>query len=181
MTRQDSYLAPQTSRLRGNSTRRTTALCVIRDWSFSSHSSFVISHSWVFPLFGQLPDPQSFASLGWVVVILVALITGTNQAIRLLNSLKDKPTPLEVRTETLAQYVSKEFCAAHHAQIEERLSRIETEAGEFRGATREDLRELREMIKRLHDRLDPLMAKVNFIAGRVEDPGAHPFRHPHEP
>ena len=77
--------------------------------------------------------------------------------------------------------MSKEFCAAHHAQLEERLAHLETEAGEFRGATREDVRELRDMIKRLHDRLDPLMAKVNFIAGRVEDPDPHPFRHPHEP
>ena len=180
MIQQAAHLVPRVL-YRSYAAHLDAARGVFPDGSCSGPSSFGMSQSWVIPLLAQLPDPQNFASVGWVVVILVALITGTNQAIRLINSLKDRPTPLEVRTETLAQYVSKEFCASHHDLLGERLGRIETEAGEFRGATREDLRELREMIKRLHDRLDPLMAQVNFIAGRVEEPEPHPFRHPHEP
>lgn len=43
-----------------------------------------------------LPDPNNFASIGWLCVITVSIITGARQVMKFVRDLKDKPSPGEV-------------------------------------------------------------------------------------
>ena len=79
-----------------------------------------------------LPDPHSFSSIGWVLVILVSIITGLRQGIGFVKEIKDKPAASEVRAEVLDRFVPKEQFCAHvernditHEQIFTKIGGVE--------------------------------------------------------
>lgn len=113
---------------------------------------------------GELPDPKLFSSIGWVCVILVSIMFGINQAIKLKNGLAGPPPQppnqvLGVSTQELQRRV---------AQVEQRVEesdrrrkalydRIESSAV----VTRESMEHLRVEIKR---DIEGVHERVNAIA-----------------
>lgn len=55
-----------------------------------------------------LPDPNHFASIGWVCVAAVAIIIGLRQGMKFVHELKDKPAPGDVRFEAIGKFATKE-------------------------------------------------------------------------
>jgi len=52
----------------------------------------------------SLPDPNHFASIGWVIVILVAVVVGLNQVVSFWKDhMRERPTPSDTYV-TIAQF-----------------------------------------------------------------------------
>ncbi len=90
------------------------------------------------PMLAQLPDPKSAESIGWVLIVIVAIIAGINQAMRLFRSFKESPPPHQT-------YATKE----QHRELELKL---DAELGRERSAR-----------KRIHEEIAALQANVAAI------------------
>lgn len=88
----------------------------------------------------SLPEPGHFASIGWVCVIVVAIIAGVRQVLGLWHDIKERPTGAEALQEARTVFASKED-----------LKRLE---GEFRRHQELEAREAALRRKGIYDRLD---------------------------
>jgi len=112
-----------------------------------------------------LPDPNHFASVGWVVVILVAVVVGLNTVLDFYkNHMKEKPTP------------SMTYVAIP------RFEEVERHRKEDRDAIKKSLEEIKEDLKesktyqekarqKIHGRLNAHENALYFMAGQ-SDPHA---------
>jgi hypothetical protein len=95
---------------------------------------------------GTVPAPTSYASIGWAVVTLVAIITGLNQALKLVDWFKEKPPAGEVRSEALEKFVLKSECAKHmEANTGEHQNLFSKIGGVERGASAKLADEMRTL------------------------------------
>jgi len=117
-------------------------------------------------MLAQLPDPNHFASIGWVTVILVAIIVGLNQGIALVKSMKDKPSPLDVASESASKFVSKSECHLLHVASNDRLTRVENDLAEIRKSIDGWNATAERRASDIHARIDPIareLAGVKYI------------------
>lgn len=114
-----------------------------------------------------LPDPNHFASVGWVIVIFVAVLVGANQVISFYKDhMAEQPRPADTYV-TIPNF-----------------EKIETERKE----DREKIMKLLEAIKKdlegsnkyqakarqkIHHRQNSMENALSFIAGRFEHDGDH--------
>ncbi len=99
-----------------------------------------------------LPEPNHFASIGWVCVSIVAIIAGVRQVLGLWHDIKEKPTGAEVLQKSHTMFASKE-----------EFKRLEEE---FRRHQEFELREAELRRKGVYDRLDKSREEV---LQRVDD------------
>lgn len=104
-------------------------------------------------LANTLPDPNHFASIGWVLVILAAIIVGLRQGIGFFRDLKQKPEPYEVQREAAAAYVTKPVFESHiavnHREHENLFSKIGGMERGIRGELKTDFEKLSEALSDL--------------------------------
>ena len=106
-----------------------------------------------------LPDPNHFASIGWVCVILVAIIVGVRQGIGLVRDLKEKPSSGEVMTQANATFATKQ-----------ELERLEAEFKHYR-----EQESIQAALRRkgIYDRLDgsrkEVLESVDKMRGDFDD------------
>jgi hypothetical protein len=84
-----------------------------------------------------LPDPNHFGSIGWFLVVLVAIVMGVNAVLKLIDRFKEKP-PANETYQTLA------MCRQIHSGVDDRLNKSECAAKEVRA-------EIRDMEHRLNN------------------------------
>ncbi len=117
-------------------------------------------------LVSQLPDPNAFYSLGWLLVALASLAVGAKNIFSLLDRWKEKPSPPDT-------YVAKTECKVLHFAAEQRINRLDCEVS----AIRNELQEMEHRIDdkdeqrtiALHNRLNSLEALLNRMDGKLEE------------
>lgn len=126
---------------------------------------------------GSLPDPNHFASIGWVLVIIVALITGLRQGISFVRELKDKPSPADVQRDAAALFCTKAEFAAHlewnrreHESLFSKIGGVERGLG-VRIDTRfsEMDKKAEDRHEKLHNRINGLLEVVSELRGKLEE------------
>lgn len=106
----------------------------------------------------MLPDPNSYQSVGWLLLSLAALSLGCNQILKLVDRARGRqPDPLLVQSHaTLAERVTKLEEDARDISV--KLSELQIkllEAGEERGS-------------KLHHRLNPIAENLAAVKGSME-------------
>lgn len=114
-----------------------------------------------------LPDPNHFASVGWVIVILVAVIVGANQVISFYKDhLSEKPKPSQTYV-TIPNFEKiEEERKADRADIKKSLKEIQedlAESNKYQAKARQ----------KIHHRQNAMENALSFIAGRFEHDGDH--------
>lgn len=120
-----------------------------------------------------LPDPNHFASVGWVCVILVAVITGLNQGIGFFRSLKDNPPPAEVARESAATFATKtefnqhvEWNRREHENLFAKVGGVERGVAERLGSRLTEIEHKADASReKLHDRINEILASVSEVRG----------------
>lgn len=84
---------------------------------------------------GGMPDPTSYAAIGWLLVSVVAIITGANQVIKLWDRISGQgksaiPQPLQV--EQAVKFVTKEQCEHLHQTQAATVQALKVELNELR-------------------------------------------------
>jgi hypothetical protein len=128
-----------------------------------------------------LPDPNSFASIGWVVVIIAGLFVAVNKAFEFFRNVTGKgserlvtPQPLEVTA--TKQFVTKEEHDRHVAQDQQEHSNLYSKVGGVergaRSAIDQAARELRTEAKAdmnaVHEKINKVDREVGAIAQGME-------------
>lgn len=114
--------------------------------------------------------PTSLEIGGWLLC-LVAVFGGVNQVLKVLDRLKEYPTPRDT-------YAPKGDYAAR-GELKELAKRLDDLAGEFReadAALRGEIKHDRELANgaaearadKLHSRIDEVLAAVSELRGRVD-------------
>lgn len=88
-------------------------------------------------LLATMPDPNSYSSIGWLLVAVVALITGVNQVLKLVDRVKDKPAPSDLARDIATRFTTKEEFHTHvslntreHENLFKKVGGVERGAGE---------------------------------------------------
>ena len=117
----------------------------------------------IFAADATLPDPNSFSSIGWFIVIAIAVIVALNQVVQLIQSLKPKPSYEEqfakrtdhadLRDEVTALKASN---TGTHAQLFNKIAESEKGAREAIDRVRQELardgeRRKAEIIEAIHE------------------------------
>ena len=125
-----------------------------------------------------MPDPATYEAMGWVIVVCVAIATGVNQVLRLMDRWKDSPAPAEVRAEAAQMFMRREDCNRLHNEFQQQINEIRSQrAADVKDATSsrsgiynriEDVRhEMVQMERRLNEgdekRTDMLQQRINVI------------------
>jgi hypothetical protein len=120
-----------------------------------------VTHS--FPL----PDPNHFASVGWVIVILVAVLVGANQVITFYKDhISEKPRPADTYVTIPNFNKIEEERKADRKEIKETLKQIADDLGESN-------RYQAKARQKIHHRQNAMENALAFIAGRFEHNGDH--------
>lgn len=85
----------------------------------------------------SLPDPNNFSSIGWVIVILFALVGGANQILALVSRVSGKARPTEIADQPVdiriaSEFVRKPDCDVHRGQLERRLEEQDRDRQDLR-------------------------------------------------
>ena len=132
-----------------------------------------------------LPDPNSFASIGWVVVILAAIAFGANSVLDLVSRMRgdnNKPTQIaqplavELVEELHEQFAGKRIFEEHvknnterHGQIFKRIEKVEEdtrnsivrEVAQINNERRQTLESLNRRNERMMFALGKIAQKLN--------------------
>lgn len=130
--------------------------------------------------------PMQIAAFLACAAFLVGLV---NQALKLVDRIKDKPAPGEVRAEAAEKFVTKSDCQKYHQALDGRLTFLDTQRvtdAKDAGASRRGIynevesvrKEMVDMERRinkadedrttgLHNRLNEILAEVSEIRGRI--------------
>ena len=105
----------------------------------------------------ELPDPNNFASIGWVVVILFALVGGLNQMFEFIERLQRKRRGLPMRQGPATDPPSREewetVNARRETQMHEMNDKIDKVAIDNATQT-EAIKNIRSSTQRIEDRLN---------------------------
>lgn len=119
-----------------------------------------------------LPEPSSYISIGWILVSLVAIVTGVNQVMKLKAGLLGErkatevsPQPLEVRV--LTDYVKKEECVGRHGETQRQLNAIEAAIAEIRAERKTEAGTLHEKINGVAREVTGLVAVTELQNQRL--------------
>ena len=109
-----------------------------------------------------LPDPNSYPSIGWAVVILAALALGGNQIWEIINRMRgDAPEPPNGQ---LAQSVK---------QLNARMKILETWRGSLTAKMEEDKNQIlaagEHRAEKIHDRINDVLSAVSELRGTVNE------------
>lgn len=126
----------------------------------------------------QLPDPNSFASIGWLFVGLGALALLLNQGADFLARFKAKePTP-----PLHEQYATKDELDEVKKQVGELDEKIDSQFEKLRNERRVSVAELHKRIESVstgvHDRVTELLKSFSELKGTVQQAlkeTRHPF------
>jgi hypothetical protein len=114
-----------------------------------------------------LPDPNHFASVGWVIVILVAVLVGANQVLSFYKEhIAEKPKPSDTYV-TIPNFkeIEKER-KQDRLEIKETLKQIQSDllqSNQYQARARQGI----------HRRINGMDSALSFIAGRFEHGGDH--------
>ena len=72
-----------------------------------------------------MPAPDSFSSIGWLLIALAGLAGALNQGLGLIERFRPKPEAGEVERDARERFATKAECQRHHDVIEQRLSQAE--------------------------------------------------------
>lgn len=120
---------------------------------------------------GNLPDPNGYASVGWLLVCLVAVITGANQIHDFWKRIQSKPSPGEVQEAARERFVEKAVCERMHEAQADEAAAISAKVEEHRKAAEASrarlydhvdlkIREVNTEVRRLHERMDNLPSQI---------------------
>jgi hypothetical protein len=120
---------------------------------------------------GHLPDPNGYASVGWLLVCLVAVITGANQIHDFWQRIQAKPSPGEVQAAARELYVEKPVFDRTLAEQEAEAEAISAKVEEHRKAAEasrdrlydhvgKKIGEVNTEIRRIHERMDNLPSQI---------------------
>ena len=134
----------------------------------------------------NLPDPNNFASIGWLLIGLAALCFAANQILKFTDRFKDKPPASDVRAELVDKLTAKELFHAHVAQNLREHENIFSKIGGVERGSQAKIesmsREWRlvmdskfsEMIaatdqgrEKLHDRINEILSEVSELRGEM--------------
>lgn len=114
-----------------------------------------------------LPDPSSYVAIGWILVGIVAILTGLNQGMRFMSHFRERPIPADT-------YVTKVHCDATHAGLSHRLGQTECAVVSIREQISTAMTQLDEKDEAravaLHSRINGVEALVNQILGQLKAP-----------
>lgn len=114
-------------------------------------------------MFAALPDPNSFASIGWLVVCLAGLIAIINGALSLVDRFKVTPPPAET-------YATKVEVATLRGELSADVDSLEAKLDDLRSQAVRDKGELmtagEQRASRIHQRIEDSMGDVN---GRIDN------------
>lgn len=109
-------------------------------------------------------DPSSYQSIGWILLALFSLAGGANQLFRLIDRLKEKPSPSET-------YLTKVEAARLEASMIERFRVLDAQHTTDMRRLGEDIHGMRTQfshdLTRVHQRLDDLLESTQGITDRV--------------
>ncbi len=109
------------------------------------------------PLPGQLPDPASVQTMGWVCLALFGAAGGVDKILKIWDRTRELPPPAQT-------YVAKPDCAAARAEQRLHLDRFEEELRRLRQELRADrdllLQAGEARAVKLHERLDAVLAAL---------------------
>lgn len=112
----------------------------------------------------QLPDASHFSSIGWVCVILVAIMAGINQGVDLYNKLKDRPTGAEALATAQGNFATQGALASLEAKIESQ--RKDSEASRARIYETMD-KQRKELDVKISELKESLGDKIEVLPDRV--------------
>lgn len=123
----------------------------------------------------NLPDPSLFSSIGWVCVILVCIVVGTNAVLDLWHKIQAKPTGADALKEANEIFAEKkrleklELDFAHYKEITEREAAIRRKGiyDKIDRSREEVLQRVDDTRKELEDKLKDVNARVDTIPDRV--------------
>ncbi len=116
---------------------------------------------------GQMGEPHGYAAIGWVSVILAAIVVGLRQGIGFWRDLQDRATrvrmtggqvaiadqPLAVRL--ASEFMKKEECQMRHGTLEKQID-------ELRRERRADTSELHEKINQVAREVSALIKSTEL-------------------
>lgn len=114
-----------------------------------------------------LPDPNHFASVGWVLVIITCIIVAIGQVLDVVNKyLREQPKPSDTYV-TIPNFekIEKER-QADRKEIKDTLKEIKedlAESNQYQARARQ----------KIHHRQNSMENALSFIAGRFEHDGDH--------
>lgn len=109
-----------------------------------------------------LPDPNHFASIGWVIVILVALAAGTNQLWEMVSRWRGEAA--EPPNGQLLQSIK---------QLNARMKVLEEWRGDLTNKMEADKNQIlmagEHRSEKIHERINEVLAKVSELKGRIDE------------
>jgi len=137
-------------------------------------------------MLATLPDPNLYSSIGWATVIMGSIFVIINQGASLVDRLKSKPAPADVRAESLDKFATKVDLQQAVLKNDQEHNNVWSKIGGMERGLKEEIdlkvtgvsRELVEMERRLnksdeertsrvHDRLDNIFAEVAEMRGAM--------------
>jgi hypothetical protein len=127
-------------------------------------------------------SPDSFQSIGWLLLAGAGLAGALNQGLTLLDRWKEKPSASEVAAEAARRFVTTDVCAASHTNFVQRLSALETSHSQLEKRIDSSLTGIRaemsdmerrlnrndeERTQKIHDRLNDILRCVGELSGEV--------------
>lgn len=106
-------------------------------------------------------DPHAAQSIGWALIIVVSIVTGVNQVMKLVDRARGKELvqqPVTVREATI--YVRKEECMARHNESEKRFTQVERQIDDLRLERKKDTGDL-------HNRVTDVAREVSALAAET--------------
>ena len=93
-------------------------------------------------MIAQLPDPNHFGSIGWLIVCLAAVSVAINSVWKLADRVKGRAQQREIQqpfiVEAAAQFARKEDFMAHASHVEHRLDEQDHDRQALRAAIERD-------------------------------------------
>jgi hypothetical protein len=121
---------------------------------------------------GGLPDPASYASIGWVVVIAFSIIGGLNQGFKLYDRVFGKkvetsvgPQPFDVRL--VQEFVRRDECQQRHQDSLDNIARVESQITEMRQQREQDITKSALSRKAAYDKIELVNKTVNELPDRI--------------
>jgi len=116
---------------------------------------------------GQLPDPGSYAAVGWVVFALFCIIGGIRQAIGLWGDLKGPGasktritnTPLQVQE--APTFVTEANCSNRYQMTADEIAALKRKVEQLEVERREDARAAAISRKGVYDRIDHVRQELS--------------------
>ena len=113
------------------------------------------------PTTASLPDPNHFASVGWVVVILTALIVALRSGMGFVRDLKDKPAPGDVARESAERFATK-------AELRDRAAEWDKESRRLYDKREEDLRLAAQSRKAMHEDVQKISEGLSALTATTQ-------------